>query len=108
MSSGPGVPPTVRSAARAAADAARLADRLTVEGIAARADGASVRVPPERWVQAVRLARLFREVDEGRSWVAPAPDSSWNGSWARQLVAVLGLALIVVPTVTLGLLALAG
>jgi hypothetical protein len=59
-------------------------------------------------VQAVRLARLFREVDEGRSWVAPTPDSAWNGSWARQLVAVLALALIVVPTVTLGLLALAG
>jgi len=100
--------PLPRTGARPTASASRLADRLTAEGIAARAEGSAVQVPPQRWARAVVLARLFREVDEGRSRVAPAPTSAWSGSWARQLLAVAVLGLIIVPTVTLGLLALAG
>ena len=100
--------PLPQSGARPTASATRLADRLTAEGIAARAEGSAVQVPPQRWARAVVLAGLFREVDEGHSRVAPAPTSAWNGSWARQLLAVAVLGLIIVPTVTLGLLALAG
>ena len=104
MSARPSAPP----GARPTAGAARLADRLAAEGIAARAEGSAVRVPPQRWARAVVLAGLFREVDEGRCRVAPAPTSAWNGSWARQVLAVVALGLIIVPTVALALLALAG
>jgi hypothetical protein len=92
----------------ATAAAGRLADRLTAEGIVARAEGSRVSVAPEHWPQAVILAGLFGEVDHGRSRVAPPPTSSWDGSFARQLLAVVVLGLLVVPSVALALLALAG
>jgi hypothetical protein len=90
------------------AAARRLADRLSAEGVSARAQGSCVRVAPQRWAQAVTLAALFHEVDTGCSRIAPPPASSWNGSFPRQLLAVLLLALVVVPSVALALLALAG
>jgi hypothetical protein len=86
----------------------RLAGRLVAEGVGAVAWGGEVWVHRHDLDEAVVLARLFREVDEGRSLVAPAPASLWVGPLWRQLLAVLVLTLVIVPTVVLALAALDG
>jgi hypothetical protein len=101
-------PHPVPPGARALPGARRLADRLLVEGIPACAEASRVLVGPEHFERSVVLAGLFREIDEGRSRVAPLPAPLWEASWRHQLLAVVVLGLIVVPTVVLALLAVAG
>jgi hypothetical protein len=86
----------------------RLAGRLVAEGLAAVASGCEVWVHRHDLDEAVVLARLFHEVDEGRSLVAPSPASLWVGPLWRQLLAVLVLTVVIVPTVVLALAALYG
>jgi hypothetical protein len=90
------------------AAAQRLAGRLVAEGLAAVATDREVWVHRAEVDDAVVLARLFREIDEGRSRVAPPPTSLWHGPLWRQLLAVLVLALIIVPTVVVALAAFDG
>ncbi|MEZ5236973.1 MAG: hypothetical protein AB7O92_00010 [Acidimicrobiia bacterium] len=97
---------------RAAAE--RLAVRLRAEGVGARvweADEAAVHLPvdappigPTVMVRAadredaLTLAVLFAEIDEGVSQLAPPPVDFWHGSGRRQLlgaVLLLGLAMAV-------------
>jgi hypothetical protein len=88
--------------------ARRLAGRLVAEGVGAVAWNRDVWVHRVDAEEAVVLGRLFREIDEGRSRVAPVPSSLWTGPLWRQLLAVLVLAAIVVPTVIVALAALEG
>jgi hypothetical protein len=83
-----------------------LAGRLVAEGVGAVARDREVWVHRVDADEAVVLGRLFREIDEGRSRVAPVPMSLWEGPLWRQLLAVLVLTLIVVPTVVVALAAL--
>lgn len=75
--------------------AARLAARLVVEGVGAEAEGARVWVRATDRDEALVLARLFHEVDTGRSRVAPPP-GRWPASTAdrvARLVAILAMVL---------------
>lgn len=71
--------------------ARRLAARLVAEGIGAQAVGPQVWVRAADRSEALVLARLFHEVDQGRSRVA-APPGAWSsgrrGTVARVAVTV--------------------
>jgi hypothetical protein len=77
------------------ADAVRLVERLTIEGIGAVADGPRVWVHPAQHTEAFVLARLFSEVDRKASKVAPWPRGMWRGSVQRRLAGATIVALVV-------------
>ena len=83
--------------------AQRLACRLVAEGIGAVAVGGVVWVREADRATALTCARLFHEVDTGRSRVAPAP-GSWAGSAAGRAVrvaVVVALALVVLTALAI-------
>jgi len=91
-------------------DAERLAGRLVAEGLGAEvwdAGDAALLLPPHLppagptvvvrradYGDAVVITRLFDEVDQGRSRIAPGPRSFWHGGTHRQ---VIGVGLPTVP-----------
>ncbi len=107
--------PLAEFAWRAYAD--RTATRLQAEGIAAAvwepeavvavapADpmpiGPTVMVRQRDHADAAVLVRLFAEVDQGRSAVAPPPRSMWAGPWPR---IALGIGLLTVLCFAVALL----
>ena len=102
------------------AAAVRLAARLVAEGLGAdilEADQARPLLPEQLppvgptvvvrradYADAVIVTRLFDEVDQGRSRIAPGPQSLWQGAPHRQLI---GYALIAAWVIALGLLMIA-
>ena len=102
------------------AAAVRLAGRLVAEGFGAdivEADDARPLLPEHLppvgptvvvrrgdYADAVVVTRLFDEVDQGRSRVAPGPLTFWHGAAHRQLI---GYALIAAWVIALGLLMIA-
>lgn len=102
------------------AGAERLAARLVAEGLGAEVwDAADARpllpaiAPPagptvivrrDDYSDAVVMTRLFDEVDQGRSRIAPGPRTFWAGPPYRQLI---GAGLLVLLGVAVGLLIIA-
>lgn len=76
-----------------------LVGRLVAEGVGARAEGSAVWVVAADLDDAVVMTRLFREVDQGVSRVAPPPATLWFGPAWRRMAGVVVLALLIVPTV---------
>lgn len=112
--------PLVDFVARGFAD--RTASRLRAEGIAAEVweagpgEGHTSHTPPpigptvmvrqRDHAEAAVLVRLFAEVDEGRSAVAPPPRSLWVGPWPRITLGLLFLVVLVGAIVVLAVAAL--
>lgn len=100
--------------------AERLAGRLVAEGLGAEVweapdalpllpplappAGPTVVVRRNDYDDAVVLTRLFDEVDQGRSRIAPGPRTFWAGPPYRQLI---GTGLLVLLAVAVGLLVIA-
>ena len=76
-----------------------LAGRLVAERVGARTEGSAVWVGARDLDDAVVMTRLFREVDQGVSRVAPPPVTWWFGPAWRRMAAVVVLTLLIVPTV---------
>jgi hypothetical protein len=76
-----------------------LAGRLVAEGVGAVAQGSRVWVAAIDLGDAVVMTRLFREVDQGTSRVAPPPVTLWSGPAWRRMAGVVVLTLLIVPTV---------
>ena len=103
--------PTLLVGGLAADEAALLVDRLVAEGVAAAlqpdATGhGSVWVRRGEAGHAAVLARLFAEVDDGVSVVAPPPSGPWPGSGVRRIVSALFLVVVTVAVLVAVSLAL--
>ncbi len=76
-----------------------LARRLVAERIGAEAVGPLVWVRAADRERAVVLARLYHEVDTGRSRVAPVP-GTWASTRSGVVVRALAVALVVIPALS--------
>jgi len=81
------------------AGAERWADRLVIERIGATARGVEVWVREADRDGATVLSGLFREIDEGRSRVAPSYASLWQGPFRRQVLGAVALVGILAPAI---------
>lgn len=99
-----GAEPVLLGQARSDADALRLACRLTAEGIGSHAQGPWVWVRGEDEEAALALARLFADLDAGRSVRSPSTPTRGATS-ARRVAAAIGMIGVAVAVLVVCVLA---